>query len=469
MAFQIPEHANDGEVSLRRPPAYLEKGDIFRILGMPDKFILGLDTMAMTTSRSLSGFRDIPPGPHFLWVQQPGGVSRCGYWFMTGPQGQGLVRTKEWNGYDEVLGETTQSEAAKQRDDMETIYPTLQPYPLHDHREESSRPSGDTLPDWAQSPASLWNVLTSAISTQTLSRITGKPDANEEYLVDSIDCAKDTSRDDNPSAIPKAPLSSAINELNFLFTRDFHDLQVLDLDRTTKTRVADTSARVDALLTSTTTTTNNKPPPPPTEQDILAELQFTFLTGTHLSNPACLSQWWNLVLKIVLRAHRLAASRPRLTAALLRTLHAQLLYTEHYFGDSSSSQPGHGGGGGGGGEGLSGERPIFEYKPLDRGRLRGMLVEYKRRLGGMLSGGGFMAEQEAVGRAWEELEAWLWRLGWDLRGGGEDGTGGSRRVGGEDGDMEAPPADSEDEEDEQPVVVELDGEGREVGLVSFRD
>jgi A1 cistron-splicing factor AAR2 len=29
--------------------------------------------------------------------------------------------------------------------------------------------------------------------------------------------------------------------------------------------------------------------------------------------------------------------------------------------------------------------------------------------------------------------------------------------------------DSEDEEDEQPVVVELDGEGREVGLVSFSD
>jgi A1 cistron-splicing factor AAR2 len=29
--------------------------------------------------------------------------------------------------------------------------------------------------------------------------------------------------------------------------------------------------------------------------------------------------------------------------------------------------------------------------------------------------------------------------------------------------------DSEEEEDEQPVVVELDEEGREVGLVSFRD
>jgi A1 cistron-splicing factor AAR2 len=262
---------------------------------------------------------------------------------------------------------------------METVYPTLQPYPLHDHREESARPSGDALPDWAQSPASLWNVLTSAISTQTLGRITGKLDANGEYLVDSIDCAKDTSRDDvNPAAVPKAPISSAINELYFLFTRDFHDLQVLDLDRTTKAHVADTSARVDALLTSTSTTNNNNP----TEQDILAELQFTFLTGTHLSNPACLSQWWNLVLKIVLRAHRLAATRPRLTAALLRTLHAQLLYTEHYFGDSSSRPDDGDGGGGRGKEGMRGERPVFEYKPLYRGKLRAMLGEYGRRLGG---------------------------------------------------------------------------------------
>jgi A1 cistron-splicing factor AAR2 len=467
MIFQNSEHTNDGQVSIRRPPACLDKGDVFRTLGLPDKFIVGLDTMAMTTSRSLPGFRDIPPGPHFLWVQQPGGVSRCGYWFMTGPPGQGLVRTKEWNRYDEVLGEAGESEAARQRDDMETVYPTLQPYPLHDHREESARPSGDALPDWAQSPASLWNVLTSAISTQTLGRITGKLDANGEYLVDSIDCAKDTSRDDdNPSAGPKPPIPSAINELNFLFTRDFHDLQVLDLDRTTKAHVADTSARVDALLTSTSTTNNNNP----TEQDILAELQFTFLTGTHLSNPACLSQWWNLVLKIVLRAHRLAATRPRLTAALLRTLHAQLLYTEHYFGDSSSRPDDGDGGGGRGKEGLSGERPVFEYKPLYRGKLRAMLGEYGRRLGGggVLSGGRVTAEQEAVGGAWGELEAWLWRAGWDLRGGGEDGTT-TTGGGGRADDMEAPPADSEDEEDEQPVVVELDGEGREVGLVSFRD
>ncbi|KAK4043299.1 AAR2 protein-domain-containing protein [Parachaetomium inaequale] len=461
-----PGHAATpkAEEAAQRRPAYFGKGDVFRALGLPSDFIIGLDAMAMTTNKSLEGFRDIPPGAHLLWVQQPGSVSRCGYWFITGAQG--VPRTKEWDRYNEVLAEpASQSEARNSRGNMEFIYPSLQPYTLHDHGKRPPVPLNDTLPDWARSPAHLWNALTSAISAQALSRITGKQNL-EEYLVDSMDCAKDEGL-----SASRAPVATTNNELNFLFAQDFRDLQVLDLG-SMKARVADTSARVQTLLTSTATNNKNNNSPL-TELDILAELQFTFLTGTHLGNPACLEQWWNLVLKIVLRAYTLGTSHPQLTRDLLQTLHAQLLYSEHYFASSATSSSSSSpqadrfdDGGKRAKDGPSSDTPVFEYKPLYKGKLRQMLVEYKTQLSQLLVGRddhGATPEQEAVAAAFEELEAWLWRKGWDLRVRGEE----SRPENGGDGvDVGV---DSEDEEDEQPVVVELDGEGREVGLVSFRD
>ncbi|KAK3296309.1 AAR2 protein-domain-containing protein [Chaetomium fimeti] len=442
------------EIGVRPGPAYLEKGDIFMTLGLPDKFVIGLDTMAVTTSKSLQGFRDIPPGAHFLWFQQPSGVSRCGYWFITESQGQ--MHIKEWNRYDETMGEPTgQTGASNGRDGMGSIYPTLQPYTLHGQGHQTPVPGDELPPDWAQSPGHLWRALTSAISIQSLSRITGKQD-NQDYLIDSTDSAK--------GALP-----STNNELNFLFAQDFRDLQVLDLG-SAKARVADTSSRIHAFLTNTNTTTNTPTNPTPS-QTLLAELQFTFLTGTHLGNPACLEQWWNLVLKLVLRAHALALSHPRLAAQLLRALHAQLFYTEHYFAPAaaaaaeseSESESALQADDGADRHGPSGDRPVFEYKPLYWGKLRLALGEYKARLEGLLAGlgGGVTPEQEAVGGVFGELEAWLGRRGWELGGRGE-----LERDGGGEGDGLV---DSEDEEDEQPVVVELDGEGREVGLVSFRD
>ena len=437
-----------GKAVIAPPPAHPRNGDVFRTLGLPENLIAGLDTMAMTTNKSLLGFRDIPPGPHFLWVQLPGGVSRCGYWFSTGAQG--TVRTKQWDSYNEVLAEpTSQLETQSQKDNAESVYATLQPYTLCAQKDQASMFLDNTHPEWARSPANLWNSLTSAISNQDLARIAGGQNIGE-YLVDSIDCAKDTRLGEILSATAAADSVSSYNKLTFLFAQDFRDLQVLDLGPASA-RVADTSARIQALLAH--------PTDPATEQAVLAELQFTFLTGTHLSNPACLEQWWNLVLKIVLRAHALPVSHPRLAGDLLRTLHAQLLYTEHYIGSSETNDDGDSGGSGR--NRPSDDTPIFQYKPVYREKLRRALVEYRRRLDRLLAGdeGHATAEQEAVGKVYEALETWLRRCGWDLRGGGR-----TERTGVATGEV-----DSEEEEDELPVVVELDEEGRKVGLVSFRD
>ncbi|KAL2271934.1 hypothetical protein VTJ83DRAFT_1305 [Remersonia thermophila] len=449
-------------------------GDVFRTLNLPDKFMVGLDTMALTTSKSLAGFRDIPPGPHFLWVQQPEGVSRCGYWFVTSKTHR-AVRVKEWDGYNETLGDVS---SASRDSSLESVYSGLKPYALHNRSSSTGVhwSLGDPLPEWARAPERLWSALTSAISLEALARFTGKKGVNEVF-VDSTDVRRD---EDGPVNAPQ--VDNAGSGLSFFFLQDFRDLQVLELGgNRSRGRSEDTSARVEVLLSnnsncssSSSSTSNPHDNNQITEREILAELQLTFLTGTHLGNAACLEQWWNLLLKILLRAYRVAATRPQFAAGVIRTLHAQLLYTEHYFGTSSSSGPS-----GlndktteeirGTRNGPSSDRPIFQYKPHNRKKLYRALIEYKRRVGGLVSalGNGATAEHRAVMEAFEELEVWLWRWNWDLRAEAAAEKVATTAVNRGSGDEMM--WNSEDEEDEQPVVVELDENGREVGLVSFRD
>ncbi|KAK4146897.1 AAR2 protein-domain-containing protein [Dichotomopilus funicola] len=452
----------------------LENGDVFRLLQLPENFIIGLDTVALTTSKTFHGFRDIPPGVHFIWAQQPGGVSRCGYWFVTGERGR--LRVKEWDRYNEVLREPRrQVQVTDHNDDLGTVAQLLRPYVTQDQRNRPNVPIDNALPAWAQSPATVWDTLTTAISTQSLARITGKQGV-EEFLVDLIDSARDV-QPDEPNL--STSTTTTTNQLNFLFTQDFRDLRILDLrssSTATTSEATDTSLRVQALLSPHEPKEKKQPhdePNPNPESSLLAELQFTFLTGTHLGNPACLEQWWDLVLKIVLRAYDLALSHPKLVAGLLRTLHAQLLYTEYYLaspgeasgaGDGARAGAYAGGDEEGEGRGLSGDRPIFVHRPLNKWKLVRLLSGYRVQLDGLPRGGEVdgTARLEEVDEVFGELVGWLWRIDIDLR-----RDEGAQQAGGETGGGQD--RDSEEDEDEQPVVVELDEEGREVGLVSFRD
>ncbi|KXX79815.1 Protein AAR2 [Madurella mycetomatis] len=433
------------KASIWAPPSQLEKGDVFRLLSLPDDFIVGLDDMAMTTKKSLQGFRDIPRGAHFLWVQQPNSASRCGYWFVAGDKG--TVRVKQWDRYNEVLAEpASQSEARDLLASLESVYPTLQPSTLKAERgSKISNPTG-TQP--------LWHTLTWAISAEALSRITGKT-AVAEYPIDSMD-----------------------SDLHFLLAQDLTDLARLDAasNPATQASVADTSARVLALLhpaittTTITTTTITTAAPGGEGAGILAELQFAFLTGTLLSNAACLAHWWDLVLKIVLRSYRLAAAAgpgSALAGRMLQTVFAQLWFAEYAVEAAPAAS---GGGGARAGEarrkgirdngGPDGERVLYMYKPRGKERLRAALGEYKRRLGEF-------GADEGVSKVFEELEGWLRGLGWRLgEDSDEDELRRKERAGEEEQDGVG--GDSE-EEDDPPVVVELDAAGREVGLVRFGD
>lgn len=434
----------------RSPQSCLKSGDIFRLIDLPPKFTVGLDYMAITTDDKVLGFRDIPRGPHFLWVQQPRALSRCGYWYIT--KEEAVVRVKQWDSYNEVLGDAaSQFEVRTQKASIGTIYTQLMPYDLR-HRPPNSVAPPTHLPSslarepgFENHPPSMWSQLTKAISEPFLRRVTGKRTA-DTWLVDSTDCVKgDSNITRNHNTASKAYKTVVGSELDFLFAQDVKDLRLLDSESPRQLAV-DTSTRIMQQL--------NNDKAPVAQDDIIAELQFTFITGTHLGNAACLEQWWHLVLMIVLRAYRLCILRPYLCQNLLKTLHAQLVYTEEYVEPPQRDKAG--GPGHFIAAGPSSERLIYQFAPQNRRKLRKALEQYKRRLDEILAPQGkkLAPEQKEVFSAFTALETWLWRHDWDLRADANDW------------DIGPDPA-MEDSDDEQPMIVDLDENGREIGLVSF--
>lgn len=443
------------------PPPPLD-GDVFIILDLPPNSTVGCDARAINTGASgFKGIRDIPPGPHFVWVSEPGALSRCGYWFVAHDgEGKGQVRVKQWDKYNEVLAEpASRFELRDHRDNVASLHPQLVSFT------HGGGGGGDD--DETQE---LWRQLTSGIGGALLARVTRRADVGE-WLVATSDTAQGEAGFPQTTQLYKAVVGP--RELQFLFPegdvdlaaaaaaaehRESRQAENVTIDNDTDDATAgppDTSSEILRLV--------DTPGTGASEADVLGELQLTFLTGLHLTNLSCVDQWWHLVLKVVLRAHRLALLRPRLAADLLRTLHAQLVYDEKHIA-------------GAGGEGDPEDQgtSILDIVPGNKRKLRRALALYRRRLDELLLDlprGRAATEQGLVGKAFGELEAWSWKFGWDLRTGGGDvdrAEEKKRRVR-SSGGIVGPDDDDDDDDDDdyKPVIVDLDADGREVGLVSF--
>ena len=469
--------------SLASGPDPAAAGDIFRLVDLPCGFMIGLDDMVLTADKAVFGFRDIPPGVHLLWVQSPHSPARCGYWYITDAR-QDALRCKQWNSYSETLDEmASQFEARDMEKNIAQDLPKLLPYDMRSRRISHlgarnpsqagpSTPIGSAggatatagsawqEPEFTRDAGRMWHQLTDAISAPFLGRITGRSSV-AEWAVNTTDCAKyDPSdpltfaRSASTAAYYKNQASSYnYTDLSFLFSQTFVDLERLDRgDPATQRSVEDTTTRVWEVL-------NTTPPNITTEDDVVAELQFTFITAAHLGNFACMEQWWNLVLKILLRAYTLPTRWPCLCQRLIKTLHAQLVYMEQNVqddgrgGEADANSPTT--------SGPSRHGIMFQLKPQNRARLRQAMTRYKQKLDNLLLslGRGITPEQEAVGHAFRHLEGWFWKHGWDLR--SDVWNGASAGSDGDDGGQD------DSDEDDKPVIVELDAEGREKGLLSW--
>lgn len=486
MGEDLPGMAEPGMPSLeepvaqRKPDPSKKEGDIFLILDLPLGLTVGCDANVINTGResSFRGIRDLSKGTHFVWVHEPNNVSRTGYWFVT--DGKNKVHIKQWNSYNEILDEAaSQFEVIDIEKNIDALYPSLVPC-----GNQKAASSADT------DSASLWWQLTWAIDEKVLSRMTGRTDAGE-WRIETSDNEKGESHFSQTTELFKA---NAGSDLDFLFSHSDIDLAKLNLGRrgdpsptsSTLSRLSSTksTSTVSTVSSTASNATNgldmtvdilrtlDTPGRGISEKDMIGELQFTFISGLHLSNIACIDQWWHLILKIFLRAHSLILSRPSLCRAFIETFYAQMKYHKKYFTsdpDNSSdgtemiTQAGHGETSGDG----DGSTDMFESKPRNKNRLREALKVYKQRLDEALltlEEDQITVDQTHSRSVFTVLELGFWRLGWDPKSGGSV-TSGHFKENSVRGSSNG--SNQDDDDDDMPVIVELDENGKEVGLVSF--
>ncbi|KAI1107276.1 hypothetical protein F4804DRAFT_223003 [Jackrogersella minutella] len=416
-------------------------GDVLILDDLPPNFTVGCDTMSFSTKKAFPGFREIPSGAHLIWVAPSELTStRSAYWIVTPEREESElaeVYVKQWDTFNEILSEpASQAEERFQRERLKEMYDSLSPYQLRAAasgvRRSLSTQDVDDLPSFL-SNATVWTQLTSAIHPGLLNRITGK--TQKSWQVTTLDhvAGEATMAEEARIYIDDS------SHLRFLFPMNAPLISPSAQGAERTQQALDPSSFVIDVLENAA---DGRRP-----LDLVGELSFAFLTGMHLGNYSCLEQWWFYANRVLFRSFALATSRPRLALRLVRTFHTQLVYNDRYL-----------------------EGDILDTMPEEARKLQRALATYKARLNEALLalGDRISPDQHALGQAFEHLESWLWRIGWDLR--GEYVRPRSLVL--DDGErVHADLSDFDDDDDDRadfaPVVVVTDADGKDTGLVSW--
>jgi A1 cistron-splicing factor AAR2 len=303
----------------------------------------------------------------------------------------------------------------------------LNPYDL-----SNSRGPGTQLVDHIKA-AGEWQQLTSCMKGALLTKITGH-EWNHWHVSSTHD-----HKPAEGSIRPKDSLDRRSDEvLGFIFPKANRTFSMTSRGRDRTEQAMDTSSHIKAIIQANCTYEDS--------DEIIGELQFCYLTGMILGNAACMEHWTHMV-KILFRAFRLVLEHPVFYCKFIRAVHAELVFDEAGMYGSS----------------------ILDYDPDLRTDFKILLITFKSRLNEQLlaQGSDLTDQQSEVGKAFEELESWLWRWGWDLRG-NYVRSGKIQLEDGEIIDAELKDFQAEDERGEfGPVVVFLDEQGREEGLIRF--
>ncbi|KAM3514506.1 hypothetical protein MY11210_001849 [Beauveria gryllotalpidicola] len=422
-------------------------GDAVLMLGLPDVFTVGCDTLSFT-AKHFGGLGDVPAGPHFFWAAHPSGMAtRSGFWIVS--EGANRVHAVRWDSSTELL---TDAPPAETPSDVNALHAELLSYRDPTARSDGAGGSvGEMNESRAAESDRIWSQLTSCITSDLLSRVTGQPGAGAAaWHMSTTDLVQGQVLPSAERAMEQhiSHMWRATPARELRFTLDQHSktysAERLGAERTRE--ATDATTYLLALLDSNSGGGGDVV----TEASLVGELQLAFLAGVHLGNDACLEQWQHTVLRVLLRAYALPRRRPTLAADALRAVTAQLAY---------------------GGSWL--DTPLIGMLSEARGReLRLALIIYKRRLEEDSSDSDGDGDGVArVTAAFSRLEAVVAgpAFGWDLR--GEYLRKG--RVVMEDGEeveLEMKELQAEDERGEwAPEIVELDEHGREKGLISWNE
>jgi len=422
----------------------LKAGDVVIIREVPAGSLVGYDFKAFTIKEvdQFEGIKNLPPGAHFIWGGSREGSVRTGFWIMTSKKASdefGEAHVLRWDKEGETLAEeVTEAEKRFQRDNLPEIVDGLQAYDSSlpmvappGPKDKNAKRSSSVPPAIPVMDSTLWARLTSCMKGAMLTRIT-KHSWNRWKVSSSTD-------EKVPDIIfrmeGKVDLSEDV--LHFIFPNADRTFSEHTYGRERTEQAMDTSAHIMAVIAGVCTYEDS--------DEIIGELQFCFVTGMTLGNIACMEQWANIV-SVVFRAFRLALDYPVFFRKVIQAVHAQFICDEHAY-DSS----------------------IMDHDPKFADELKMILTTFKSRLNEQLlsQGSKLTDDQSAVGKAFEELESWLWKWGWDLRG-NYVRSGKVQLEDGEYVDMELKDFEAEDERGEYaPVIVELDEDGRERDLITW--
>lgn len=302
-------------------------GDVILIRGLPSVFTVGYDCVSLT-ARDFHGVREVPPGPHFVWVSHPDGVStRCGAWLISDDERR-RVHVLQWDATDEVLvhpGASVVREAAaailaaEADDDLLNLVAYNDPAPaaLSDEVDNNN----------LTVRGEMWKEMTVGVSAQALDRIVG-PSPDGTWLVHTTDrvggevrAASEVALDNHlswgtsGSGQPSRELSFVLHQVSKTYdTASWGAERTLDATDATgyiMSRLEHQQSSRDGDLRAA-------------EDDILADMAFAYTVGMLLGNDACIQQWWHTTVRLMLRAHLLPARNARLTGHLLLLLRSHL-------------------------------------------------------------------------------------------------------------------------------------------------
>lgn len=316
------------------------------LLDLPEKALAGIDLLSFTTSPRFQGVKNVPPGLHFVFAASNSGLSvRNGAWFYVSPGvGAPQVFVKKWDvNTEELMAERSQAEVLRHKANLGSVWKDgLTPYRQTVQEGDSGAEEG-----WSEESTD-WTDLTSQITPTLLSRICG---LNPDHW--SLTSASSASQD--LEQIPGLDLSNSTlqpeKELRFL---------PIDLKRTWR-EGATGSERTEAaqdrswflgdLLANHCHADDRQG----CENELLGELQFSFLMVLTLNNNSCLEQWKRL-LRLLFTCRRAVKERSRLFTALFKILRIQLAHCADMEGD------------------------LFDMNEVGGGFLRPLLMQFRKNL-----------------------------------------------------------------------------------------
>ncbi|TVY16303.1 hypothetical protein LARI1_G005425 [Lachnellula arida] len=421
----------------------LKSGDVLICRGIPSGSILGYDSQLLTVKApdQFEGIKDIPAGVHLIWGGSSLTSLRNGFWFISSKRASdeyGEIHVRRWDSQNEVLQEeVTMAEVRIQKAELPEFIHKMQPYKATTSAlldQTSSIVS--TSPTTTTKDPNIWLQMTSCIKGALLSKVTGQQ-WNHWQISSYHDCSPKGHRSKS-SRDADITIDNYKDEiLNFVFPEDTKMFSDESRGRERTQQALDSTSYVEDIINEKCTYQDS--------DEIIGEVQFCYLSGMLLGNIACIEQWAHVV-KVVFHAYYLSLEMPVFFKKFIQAVHNQFRYDHEYLDGS-----------------------ILDHDSNLAHDLRVALIVFKSRLNEQLlaQGKDLNSEQSALAKAFEEFEEWLWKWDWDLR--GDYVRSGKIQL--EDGEFVDAEVEDFQEEDERgewaPAVVELDENGREIGLIRF--